>query len=48
MSAVAMLFPMLLAAQDFDAKVTHGYADSDGMRIHYASMGSGQIGRAHV
>jgi len=43
MSAVAMLFPMLLAAQDFDAKVTHGYADSDGVKIHYASMGSGPL-----
>ncbi|BDC52725.1 epoxide hydrolase [Bryobacterales bacterium F-183] len=43
MKTIAMLFPMLLAAQDFDAKVTHGYADSNGVKIHYASIGSGPL-----
>ena len=30
-------------AADFDAQVTHGYADSNGVKIHYATMGSGPL-----
>lgn len=28
---------------DFDARVTHDYADSDGVKIHYASIGAGPL-----
>jgi pimeloyl-ACP methyl ester carboxylesterase len=28
---------------DFDSKVTHGYADSNGVKIHYASVGKGPL-----
>ncbi|MEW6212585.1 MAG: alpha/beta hydrolase [Acidobacteriota bacterium] len=31
------------AAQDFDSRVKHGYADSNGVKIHYASLGSGPL-----
>jgi pimeloyl-ACP methyl ester carboxylesterase len=31
------------AAAGFDDKVTHGYADSNGVKIHYASIGSGPL-----
>jgi epoxide hydrolase 4 len=30
-------------AADIDDKVTHGYADSNGVKIHYAKMGSGPL-----
>ena len=30
-------------AGDFDAQVTHGYADSNGVKIHYATVGSGPL-----
>ena len=30
-------------AADIDDKVTHGYADSNGVKIHYATMGSGPL-----
>src|SRR5580704_13830469 len=42
-------FPLLLAfacaamAADIDASVEHGYADSNGVKIHYASLGKGQL-----
>ena len=29
------------AAADIMSEVEHGYADSDGVRIHYASLGEG-------
>ena len=32
-----------LAAQDFDSQVKHGYADSNGVKIHYASAGQGPL-----
>jgi pimeloyl-ACP methyl ester carboxylesterase len=39
--------PILLAAclhaADIEAKVTHGYADSNGVKIHYASLGQGPL-----
>jgi pimeloyl-ACP methyl ester carboxylesterase len=28
---------------DFDSRVKHGYADSNGVKIHYATMGSGPL-----
>src|SRR6266404_6050225 len=30
-------------AADIDARVTHGYADSNGVKIHYATLGSGPL-----
>jgi epoxide hydrolase 4 len=30
-------------AADIDDRVTHGYADSNGVKIHYASLGSGPL-----
>lgn len=39
--------PVLLAASiyaaDIESKVTHGYADSNGVKIHYASLGQGPL-----
>jgi epoxide hydrolase 4 len=31
------------AAADIDDRVTHGYADSNGVKIHYASLGAGPL-----
>ncbi len=31
------------ASPDFDKKVEHGYADSNGVKIHYASIGKGPL-----
>ena len=30
-------------AADIEDKVTHGYADSNGVKIHYAKLGSGPL-----
>src|SRR5215469_7022843 len=30
-------------AADFESRVKHGYADSNGVKIHYASIGSGPL-----
>jgi pimeloyl-ACP methyl ester carboxylesterase len=42
-----LLTPVLLAAclhaSDIESKVTHGYADSNGVKIHYASLGQGPL-----
>lgn len=40
-----LLAPCLLPAlsPDFDAKVKHGYANSNGVKIHYATLGSGPL-----
>jgi len=39
--------PILLAATihaaDIESRVTHGYADSNGVKIHYASLGQGPL-----
>ena len=44
---VRILFPLLLLASaqaaSIDASVKHGYADSNGVKIHYASLGSGPL-----
>ncbi len=34
---------MGLSASDIESKVTHGYADSNGVKIHYASLGHGPL-----
>lgn len=31
------------AASDLDKRVEHGYADSNGVKIHYASLGKGPL-----
>src|SRR5271155_4262063 len=42
-----LMLPVILAAgisaADIESKVTHGYADSNGVKIHYASLGSGPL-----
>lgn len=35
--------PPVSAGVDFDARVEHGYADSNGVKIHYASLGQGPL-----
>jgi len=43
----SILLPMLLSAAayaaDIESRVTHGYADSNGVKIHYASLGKGPL-----
>jgi pimeloyl-ACP methyl ester carboxylesterase len=46
--AVLRLLPLCcvavsLQASDFDSRVKDGYADSNGVKIHYASIGSGPL-----
>src|SRR4051812_49731708 len=45
LGAAAMLVAMAGAARaaDVEDKVTHGYADSNGVKIHYATMGTGPL-----
>lgn len=38
-----VIFSAVLAAADIESKVTHGYADSNGVKIHYASLGQGPL-----
>src|SRR5437764_13559969 len=42
-----LCIPLLLAfaasAADLEDRVKHGYADSNGVKIHYASLGSGPL-----
>lgn len=42
-----LILPVVLAfslhASDIESKVTHGYADSNGVKIHYASLGKGPL-----
>jgi pimeloyl-ACP methyl ester carboxylesterase len=43
---MTLLIPLLLGvtmAGDFDSQVKHGYADSNGVKIHYATAGSGPL-----
>jgi pimeloyl-ACP methyl ester carboxylesterase len=40
---VALLSAAAAFAGDIESKVTHGYADSNGVKIHYASLGSGPL-----
>jgi epoxide hydrolase 4 len=44
--AAVLVLPALAAngvAADIDDRVKHGYADSNGVKIHYASLGSGPL-----
>jgi epoxide hydrolase 4 len=43
LAAVASPGPAMAQAADVDARVTHGYADSAGVRIHYAELGKGPL-----
>src|ERR1700679_2921960 len=42
-----LMLPIILgvtmSAGDIESKVTHGYADSNGVKIHYASLGTGPL-----
>ena len=38
-----VIFSAVLVAADIESKVTHGYADSNGVKIHYASLGQGPL-----
>ena len=40
---VLSALPGTAVAADIDDRVTHGYADSNGVKIHYASLGSGPL-----
>jgi pimeloyl-ACP methyl ester carboxylesterase len=42
--ALAVLaFAQIAGAADIEDRVTHGYADSNGVKIHYASLGTGPL-----
>ncbi|HMC59090.1 MAG TPA: alpha/beta fold hydrolase, partial [Candidatus Solibacter sp.] len=49
MSTFTRLFVLMLvgalpqAAADLDSRVEHGYADSGGVKIHYAVLGRGPL-----
>src|ERR1700726_4450961 len=32
-----------VSASDIESRVTHGFADSNGVKIHYASLGKGPL-----
>src|SRR5580700_7439730 len=38
-----LLLAATLSAADIESRVTHGYADSNGVKIHYASLGQGPL-----
>jgi len=38
-----LILSAVLSAADIESKVTHGYADSNGVKIHYASLGQGPL-----
>lgn len=40
---VALVQPMLAADDDFLSRVEHHYADSNGVKIHYAALGQGPL-----
>src|SRR5580704_17654544 len=40
---LAVALPAMSLAADIDSRVTHGYADSNGVKIHYASLGQGPL-----
>ena len=43
LTAVFAAASFAAAAADLDDRVTHGYADSNGVKIHYAKLGSGPL-----
>src|SRR5579872_7281655 len=40
---VVLCSAVAFAAGDIESKVEHGYADNNGVKIHYASLGSGPL-----
>src|SRR5947207_3549617 len=42
-TAVALLASDVAEGGDFESRVTHGHADSNGVKIHYASIGNGPL-----
>src|SRR5438552_13273697 len=42
-TAAALLVSDVAEGADFESRVTHGYADSNGVKIHYASLGKGPL-----
>lgn len=40
---LSLLICVAVPASDIESKVKHGYADSNGVKIHYASLGSGPL-----
>ena len=42
-TAAALLASDVANSADFESRVTHGYADSEGVKIHYASIGQGPL-----
>ena len=38
--ALLLMLPFTVQAQDITARVENGYADSGGVRIHYATLGN--------
>ncbi len=43
LTALALCNDIALADSDLDKRVEHGYADSNGVKIHYASLGKGPL-----
>jgi len=43
LTALALFNVTTLADSDLDKRVEHGYADSNGVKIHYASLGKGPL-----
>src|SRR5271170_3362425 len=41
--ALLLMAATPMIAADIEARVQHGYADSNGVKIHYASLGSGPL-----
>jgi epoxide hydrolase 4 len=39
----SLVLASVALASDIESKVTHGYADSNGVKIHYASLGQGPL-----
>src|SRR5437870_11259254 len=42
-TAAALLASDVVEGADFESRVEHGYADSNGVKIHYASLGQGPL-----
>jgi pimeloyl-ACP methyl ester carboxylesterase len=42
-TAAALFAANAVTAADFDSRVTHAYADSNGVKIHYAKIGQGPL-----
>jgi pimeloyl-ACP methyl ester carboxylesterase len=38
-----IIWGVTMSGADIESKVTHGYADSNGVKIHYASLGQGPL-----